>query len=103
MSERTYSELRLMLEGMTESEGFVLFNAMQNKFGWVGTVFCNADIESAWQEQTDSTLDVPEGVLYAVHSTYAWRHLPDRMCEVGNDILWSTVAEVITEYEDEAS
>lgn len=93
MNERTYHELALLLENMTEGEGFLLFHAMQNEFGWAGTVFCRGDVEDAWRTMHETDGDMPDEVWHKVQDDWGWRHMADMLAEAGNNSIWQALEE----------
>lgn len=103
MSERTYQDMAALLEGMTESEGFLLFHAMQNEFGWAGTVFSRGDAEQAWNtERFDGPYDesavepMPEDVWDAFLCSWAWRKgLAEQLTELGWEIVADAARDVV--------
>ena len=83
---------------LTEEGAINLFHDLKYQFGWSGTIFTRADADADFQNQRDdlSFDHIPDEVWDAIVNTRTWnRELPDRMCEIGWDILTEAVSEAI--------
>lgn len=81
----------------TEDEALEVFHALRSRFGWAGTVFTRADVESHVEtalsdhDERHAAL-VTDALVDAVVDSHEYRHLADRMTEVGNETLADAVA-----------
>lgn len=87
------------LGSLNEDEAFRLLFALRGRFGWKGTMFCDADIISTWEMyQEDDAPGITEAQLQAVRDSWTWRKgMEDYMCERGNGLVSDAVLEVMNE------
>jgi hypothetical protein len=94
--DRTYTAFREYVEDIeSEDDGFSLLRALMWRFGWAGTVFCRGDVESRWQEMTDTDVSMPDHIWEKVQSDYAWRHMDEMLSEAGNDTIGLIVEDIV--------
>jgi hypothetical protein len=90
---------------LSEDEALRLVQDFRERFGWAGTEFLRADVEdavvSAMDDDETGPLDVDRAevtrVADAVMAGYTWKHLDDRMAELGNELIADAILEHLSE------
>lgn len=89
-------------ETISEEQAIDAYNVLRARFSWAGTIFTRLDAQTEWQlqryenDQDGSHLDMElsDDVWFRISSSYYWRKgLPDRLTEMG----WELVAQAVTE------
>ena len=85
----TNDEKKLLVDGLAPDEAMSLYHAMQEKFGWAGTVFQREDVDSA------AGRDLTDEEWEKVQDSYEWcKGVPERTTERGWDVIYSLVDEL---------
>lgn len=94
-----------LLPNLSEDGAFILFYAMCQQYGWAGTIFTRGDAEQAWNTERDPDgngpeQDMPDDVWDAILCSWAWRRgLPERLAEIGWDLVAEAAREAIEQTE----
>jgi hypothetical protein len=58
------------------------------KYGTAGTMFGPSDVETIWELEWEEELGIPfKNVWAEMKHSYEWRHMADRLSEVGYEII----------------
>jgi hypothetical protein len=98
MTENESDSIDSFVASLTEDQANLVFHAMMRRFDWVGTYFCTDDITGVLEDNADlANLDADErraveaDIVARVKADYAWRKMPDRLAERGNETLWDDI------------
>jgi hypothetical protein len=88
---------KIDIDGLTESEAFMLYFRLRNKFGWCGSptsmgdvpVYQQGDYEDGEEPYWDGDgMEMTPAMRGAVLDTYAWRKgIDERTSEVANEMV----------------